>query len=542
MAEPDWTLYLDDSFDRSDTTVGSGADNNTGVPGAPTTGPSDGWYDHEGNKFYISSSQLKRSGNTNSWSSTGLYRAAAEATLDQRVVITYPAGNTPSAIYMRCAGSGGASIWFQPAVAVANGIGILSGWNSFGGFVSMGGSAWTVDGSKAHTVDVRVWGTNPTNWRVIVTNTTDGVQIYDKSGNTTGLRETAGVIGLDGPTQSGGVVDRIQAYVAGFQVGTLSPDASTTTLSAVGLTIGSTVGGTAPVSVALHRSTDPQATLGAGTTIDDVTGDTSTTDTPGGTAGTTYYYWLRATDSTSPTPQTSTTPPIPASTKIAHYKILYIGDSITNGIEASTAGLLKSTFEGLYPKYLTTTTRQGVDSTSTDDWLPGSSNLNAALSAGSSAGATIASIMLGTNDARNAVANSTADYKAQLLAICEELIDNGYTCILHAPPCYNLPYNSNESTNGGYGAAAYARLTTYAGAQDELVNGTTILRGDRQAFLAFSAAPSTYFQDQVHPNSAGRTLLVKLWDEAIGAALGIAGDGPNVGGGVGRANMNGGFN
>ena len=532
MAEPTWTLYLDDQFQRSNTSVGSGADNNTGVPGTPNTGPANAWYDHEGNKFYINSNQLKRSGGTNSYQSTGLYRATAEATVDQRIIVDYPAGNSPSAIYMRCSGSGGAAIWFNLShTSAVYAIGRMAVWNGSVSFSAAPVGYPSYDSGKAYSVDVRVWGTGPTNWRVVITNTTDSTVVYDQTSTISSAKETAGVVALDGPTQNGGVVSRVRAYIATFQVGALSPVAASVTKTLAAHSWTSTIGGTAPVTLALHKSTDPLATLGAGTLVADVTsvtpGDTYTS-TPGGTAGTTYYYWLRATDSTSPTAQTSTTPARPLATKTDIIKLGLIGDSITEYIESSGSAPVATTWAQVYPKYTLAITNRGIAATSTGDWT--GSTLTNAISAMTSAGCTHCLVMLGTNDAASNVRRSASAYRTNMASICAAITAAGIKAVLNTPPCYNLRTNPD----GLYDATSYSLLDAYVSERAALANGSTIYLGDTWAPKVLAEAPGTYFGDQVHPNATGNAVLQRLWWEALGPILGIYGSSSGGGAAVGR--------
>ena len=527
MAEPYWSLYLDDSFQHADTSVDNTPKSNGGVPTTPAVGLANNWYDWQGGKFCINSNQLYRPGSTAGWVGTGLYRGGGEYIRDQRVVVDYPAGHQPGAIYLRFNTSTSACIWFN----TPNGgyVGKLNAFNSFGGLA--GTWTWTYDNTHAYQADCRVWGVSPTNWAYTLTDVTTSTVLVDTSGTITGAVEVAGAIGLEGAIGSGNRVSRVRAYSGQLLLGTLVPVAGSVTLTQTALSWTSTIGGTAPVTLELHRSTDPLATLGAGTLVADVSAVTPGTtyiDTPGGTAGTTFYYWLRATDSASPTPTVLTSQPVPLSTKIAQFKIGLIGDSITEYMELGAAGMLAAKFAELYPKYLLSVTNRGIAATSTAEWVPGST-LTAAIEAFQAAGVTHVLVMLGTNDARDVVGRSAAAYKANMQAICAALVAAGLKVVLNSPPAYRLTYG--EQAPGGYTATSYSLLPQYVTKLDELANGTTIFKGDRQAFSVFAEQANTMIGDWVHPNVAGSAVLARLWHEALGAILGFTATGVSGGGG-----------
>lgn len=528
MAEPTWNLYLDDNFNHADTSVGSGAKSNTGVPTTPATGLANAWYDWQGDKFCINGNKLYRVAGSLGWVGTALYRGAAESYLDQRIVVDYDAGHQPGAIYLRFNGSTSACIWFN----TPNGgyVGKLTAFNSYAG--NAGSWSWTYDNTHAYQVDCRVWGTAPTNWAITITDTTTSTVVVNQTGTISGAVETAGVIGLEGGIGGGNKVARVRAYSGQFAVGTLTPVSGSVTLNQTALSWTATIGGTAPVTLALHKSTDPEATLGAGTLVADVTsvtpGDTYTS-TPGGTAGTTYYYWLRATDSSSPTPQTSTTPARPLATKTDIIKLGLVGDSITEYIESSGSAPVATTWAQVYPKYTLSITNRGVAGTSTGDWYTGST-LTSAISAMQSAGCTHCLVMLGTNDATSGIRRSASAYGANMGTLCNALVAAGFKVVLNSPPCYNLRTNPD----GLYDATSYALLDSYAAQRAALANGSTIYLGDIWAPKVLAEAPSTYFGDQVHPNATGNAILQRLWWEALGPILGIYGSSSGGGSSVGR--------
>jgi lysophospholipase L1-like esterase len=60
---------------------------------------------------------------------------------------------------------------------------------------------------------------------------------------------------------------------------------------------------------------------------------------------------------------------------------------------------------------------------------------------------------------------------------------------------------------------------TYLAVIDDLVNGTTILHGDRDAYLYFRNNPSQLQSDGVHPTAAGSYILGLLWARGISDAV-----------------------
>ena len=533
MAEPTWSLYLDDSFTHADTSVDATPKSNGGVPTTPATGAANNWYDWQGNRFRINSNQLDRAVASSGWVGTALYRGGSEAYRDQRIVVDYPAGSQPGAIYLRFNTTSSACIWFNQATSGY--LGYLNAFNNFGG--NTGSWTWTWNNTHTYQSDCRVWGESPTNWAFTLTDTTTSTVVVNSSGTLSSGTTSAGSVGLDGGVGGGSRVSRVRAYIGGFTLGELKPDPAAVTLANTGLVINAIVGGTAPVTLDLHRSTDPLATLGVGTLVADVSAVTpgaTYTDTPPGPSGTQYYYWLRATDSTSPTPQVITSLPVPLNTKIGHVKIGLIGDSITNRIELFSAGLLAAKWAEMYPKYLFTATNCGQSASTTLEWLPGSAYhyLPDAISAFQAAGVTHVLVMLGTNDAIDSQARTPASYKANMQTICTELINAGFKVVLNAQPAYRLNYAPQSP--GGYSANSYALLPQYVAKLDELVNGTTIFKGDRQAFAATAEKADTLLSDWVHPNLAGSTLLAQLWFEPLGAILGIYGSSSGGGSSVGR--------
>ena len=194
MAEPTWSLYLDDSFTHADTSVDATPKSNGGVPTTPATGAANNWYDWQCNKFCINSNQLNRPGASSGWVGTALYRGGSEAYRDQRIVVDYPAGSQPGAIYLRFNTTSSACIWFNQATSGY--LGYLNALNNFGG--NTGSWTWTWNNTHTYQSDCRVWGENPTNWAFTLTDTTTSTVVVNSSGTLSSGTTSAGSVGLDG--------------------------------------------------------------------------------------------------------------------------------------------------------------------------------------------------------------------------------------------------------------------------------------------------------------------------------------------------------
>lgn len=115
-------------------------------------------------------------------------------------------------------------------------------------------------------------------------------------------------------------------------------------------------------------------------------------------------------------------------------------------------------------------------------------------------------IMLGTNDAQSANAVSKATYKENMLAICEDLLAEGITPWLNAPP-YPAP-------GGLWDAASAARVESYIEALEELATEEAgIMLGDISLYAYTSANPSS-LSDGIHLSISGADYAGKLWNTA----------------------------
>jgi lysophospholipase L1-like esterase len=165
---------------------------------------------------------------------------------------------------------------------------------------------------------------------------------------------------------------------------------------------------------------------------------------------------------------------------------------------------------------------QGVEGATTGNWLPGGSGLGylaTAETAFNTAGVTVVSIMLGTNDSKPSVATSQATYGSELTTICANILANVSTCktIVLNSPIYVYPFDSGSS--GTLDNTSYGRLLSYQAEIPSIANNTTIFTGDVTGWLYFANNEQLINTDGVHPVNAGAVTLGGFWATAIHSAL-----------------------
>ncbi len=191
----------------------------------------------------------------------------------------------------------------------------------------------------------------------------------------------------------------------------------------------------------------------------------------------------------------------------------FIGDSITEGYGVDpgsgpgpeeVAKLNEDKISG--PTYSFTV--DGVSGSTSADWVADSGNYDGALVLFISAGCGIVSIMLGTNDAKTAVATTKADYKANLLSLINALISAGATAIILNKPPWVSPtgaFDNNSLTLIGEYGDALAELAA--------ADPSHVYMGDTAAYPFFEANPDL-LADGVHPTLEGYTDLGNFWAAA----------------------------
>lgn len=200
-------------------------------------------------------------------------------------------------------------------------------------------------------------------------------------------------------------------------------------------------------------------------------------------------------------------------TTVTALQIGFIGDSITAGTTLGGGGNAPPphTATDLTQGTLTVTaTNQGQSGATSADWIPGAGSgyLAAAKTAFASAGVRLVHIMLGTNDSKTAVATTQAQYRANLQAICADLIAAGYLVAIGYPPYLN-------TSTGVFDPASTGRVAGYCAAIDNVVDGDHIFQSDRTAQDYFQANPSALQGDGVHPTQPGSDHLAQAWASAI---------------------------
>lgn len=157
-----------------------------------------------------------------------------------------------------------------------------------------------------------------------------------------------------------------------------------------------------------------------------------------------------------------------------------------------------------------TAVNQGVAGSISSEWLPGTSNWNAAIAAFVSAGVRIVSIMLGTNDSSVTNRVAATAYQASMQTIVNTLAASGYIVVLHQPP-YTVP----GSSAGNFDATSNAYQQAYGAALFNISrNGFTIRMGDTGAYVFFANHTSELL-DGIHPTAAGSVDLGQLWANGL---------------------------
>ena len=189
-----------------------------------------------------------------------------------------------------------------------------------------------------------------------------------------------------------------------------------------------------------------------------------------------------------------------------------LGDSITAGTNGDSCGALQTFLNG--QGYTATVVNRGIGGTSTADWLPGSANLNNAISAFLSAGVTLVQVGLATNDPRSPNFITPAQHAANMRLIVGALKSAGFQVLLHHP-IYTVP---NATINGVTWPANVNDWYRQAWSLDmALVDGVSVMAGDTGAFQASAISPGSFLEPAgIHPaNQAQNTLLAQYWGLAL---------------------------
>jgi lysophospholipase L1-like esterase len=186
----------------------------------------------------------------------------------------------------------------------------------------------------------------------------------------------------------------------------------------------------------------------------------------------------------------------------------FIGDSITAGNKCSS---------GNYPPVEAvnelasgfTAINRGISNVTTTTYLLGT-NWTSAVNQFNAGGVEVVHIMLGTNDiGDNSI--TAAVYKENMQTIIDRLFAQVASVkkIIISDPMALL---ANQ-------APARNKRAEISVVIDELVNGETVLRGDKEAYAYFQANLTSLTCDNTHPNQVGNVQLGTYWANAIRADL-----------------------
>ncbi len=171
-----------------------------------------------------------------------------------------------------------------------------------------------------------------------------------------------------------------------------------------------------------------------------------------------------------------------------------------------------------------TIVNRAISGTTTGDWLPTNGNgyYTNAKNAFAAAGVKAVYIHLGANDSRLDVTPAT--FSANLQAIVNDLVASGYTVILG-----HTPYIYVGTGSGQWGPGDIERLFLYRAETDALVNGTTVLRGEKDSW-GYAANTPSWYGDGVHFSVEGAKVFGRMLARALAVAL--LGHGPGGTGGT----------
>lgn len=194
------------------------------------------------------------------------------------------------------------------------------------------------------------------------------------------------------------------------------------------------------------------------------------------------------------------------STSQGPIKTLKIGDSLTEGYLTSGGAARTVAQEDTAMANITgltfNTQIQGVGGTTTTDWLPGTGNLNTAISTANANSVEVISVWLGTNDCNGILLTPVATYLSNLQSICAALFANVPTLksiILNGPPWHGAVSANRSATTLALAQTYCAQLPTICTG----FNGRGILLGDVSSIDYFANKTTLYNSDQVHLNDSG---------------------------------------
>ena len=194
-----------------------------------------------------------------------------------------------------------------------------------------------------------------------------------------------------------------------------------------------------------------------------------------------------------------------------------IGDSITQGVGASNQApacaqlpRFLNKFDSVSGRY--SSVNLGASGSATGDWLPDGPTLRGAIQNMTQAHVSVVQIMLGTNDAKVAIATSEQEYSARLQAITAALIKAGFKkIILHQPIFISNPLGQWDVTASNALISRYGTAITAIAA----ANRAYVFDGDHLGYEWFRIHTDESV-DGIHPNDNGHVSLGFLWAMAYG--------------------------
>ena len=536
---------IDDSFARSNTTVGSSAystnvtgPNNSSSLQAYFTPSTGGAYDDvEGLLWRIYDNHLVCATGTGYSPVQRLLRPASENALNQGVTLTTLPLTMSTEVYdtyLRDQSSGnglvGKCVLFTgTTMGAPNAYAVIALHNSTGqadlvyssGFVAYIGHQYICSfkctGSSPTTATVSIADASaPTTVLATVSTTTSSiVSTYGSSFSDIESAGQAGV-GTDYAWPITGIA-RIQTFNDNSPVvaGTISQTASTS--SGVSLSATSATGGSSTYVYQWYASQTSGFTPGSGTAV---SGATSRTPTISLANAGLWFVKIRATDATGLYADSAQFAVRRLATTYPTLNIGFAGDDITDYTDAGTFydSPYQQTVKALQSinggHRTVTGFDQSMSGSRSQDWISGSTYLTSAKSAWSAGGVQVVSIMVGAVDAFYGVPAST--YGANLASMVSDLTSAGYIVILHNP------YYVWSNWGSGYSMEQQNTLLQGYGAQiASLVNGTTVFQGDTSAYAHFAVTPYD-LEDTVHTSYDGTEFLGgNAWPKSIATALGL---------------------
>ena len=504
-----WAVAVDDTFTRSDTSVGAAGS---------TTDVGNGWIDVHGGVWSISGDVLLGStSDTSGYQYAALTRPSGENAVTQRAVaITSSLPTAATGVVLRAQSVG---VYYlltlEPSTNQAN-IYTINGATV--SKISGGTINPALTASHNYTIDASATGASPTALSLIITDTTTGsvVASYSVSDATAGLQPAgaAGVIAWAGANAAqAATFSRVTTYVTA-SAGTITLSPTSVTTGTAGQTITVTGSGAALTGATFTLA----GGLGAAIAAQSVSSATSATLTIN--PGVPGYGAATITSSAGGSAALAINPPA-----LGALNIGFIGDSITAGTNGNPVAAMVAFLST--KGYAAVATNKGVSGTSTTDWLPGGSYLPAAISAFQSAGVTVVQVMLGTNDWRTPNSLTAAQHSANMRAIVAALRTAGFLVMINKAP-WMLP---NENAGNGQVWPDDANFRTLTGwkANVSLCDGVTVAVGDT-GFHQYTSLNNLSVLDSygIHPkDAANNNLLGQYWALAFLGRYGAASSVPN---------------